>query len=217
MKLNTQLVVFDVDGTLTKHSSVWWRLHQHFDTTIEGKLYYDQYFAGEIDYDTWADLDAGLWKGKTLEEVMKVVEATQLTLGAKETIQTLKDHDLKTAILSGGLDVMANDIGRRVGIDYVLTNILRHENGILTGEVDNLVAWGGKADVVRQLNKHFKIPLENTAFVGDGRNDMSVFEVVGLSIAFNPEDQDVADAANIVVRDDDLRAIVPHVISEFLQ
>jgi phosphoserine phosphatase len=215
--LDTQLVVFDVDGTLTKHSSVWWRLHQHFGTTDEGKLYYDQYFAGEINYDTWADLDAGLWKGESLEEVMKVVEATQLTLGAKEAIKTLKDHDLKTAILSGGLDVMANDIGRRVGIDYVLTNILRHKDRILTGEVENLVAWGGKADVVRQINKHFEIPLEKTAFVGDGRNDMSVFKVVGLSIAYNPEDQDVADAANFVVRADDLRAILPHVISEFPQ
>lgn len=215
--MDIQLVVFDVDGTLTKHSSVWWRLHQHFGTTVEGRLYYDQYFAGAIDYGTWADLDAGLWKGKTLDEVMTVVEATQLTLGAEEAIKTLKEHDLKTAILSGGLDVMANDIGRRVGIDYVLTNILRHEDGILTGEVENLVAWGGKADVVQQINKHFEIPLEKTAFVGDGRNDMSVFKVVGLSIAYNPEDQDVADAANVVVHDDDLRAIVPHVISEFPQ
>ena len=215
--MDIQLVVFDVDGTLTKHSSVWWRLHQHFGTTVEGRLYYDQYFAGAIDYGTWADLDAGLWKGKTLDEVMTVVEATQLTLGAEEAIKTLKEHDLKTAILSGGLDVMANDIGRRVGIDYVLTNILRHEDGILTGEVENLVAWGGKADVVQQINKHFEIPLEKTAFVGDGRNDMSVFKVVGLSIAYNPEDQDVADAANVVVLDDDLRAIVPHVISEFPQ
>lgn len=215
--MDIQLVVFDVDGTLTKHSSVWWRLHQHFGTTEEGKQYYDKYFAGEINYDMWADLDAGLWKGKTLDEVMKVVTATQLTPGSEEAIQTLKDHDLKTAILSGGLDIMANDIARRVGIDYVLTNILRHEKGILTGDVDNLVAWGGKADVVHQINKHFEIPLEKTAFVGDGRNDMSVFKVVGFSIAFNPEDQDVANAANVVVRDDDLRAILPHVISEFQQ
>jgi phosphoserine phosphatase len=194
---------------------VWWRLHEHFGTTVEGKQYYEQYFAGEITYDQWADLDAGLWKGKTLEEVMKVVGATQLAPGAKEAIQALKNQGLKTAILSGGLDIMANDIGRRVGIDYVLTNTLHHQDGILTGEVDNLVAWGGKADVVHQINEHFKIPLEKTAFVGDGRNDMSVFKVVGLSIAYNPEDQDVADAANLVIRIDDLRAILPHVISEF--
>ncbi len=215
MRLDIELVVFDVDGTLTKHSSVWWRLHEHFGTTLEGKLYYDQYFAGEISYDQWAELDVELWKGKALEEVMKVVEATQLAPGAKEVIQALKEHNVRTAILSGGLDVMANDIGRRVGIDYVLTNSLHHENGILTGEVENLVPWGGKADEVHHINEHFGIPLEKTAFVGDGRNDISVFKVVGLAIAYNPEDQEVADAANIVIQEDDLRSILPHVIPGF--
>ena len=206
-----------MDGTLTKHSSVWWRLHEHFDTTVEGKQYYDQYFAGEITYDQWADLDAALWKGKSLDEVMKVVRATQLAPGAKETIQTLKEYDIKTAILSGGLDIMANDIGRRVGIDYVLTNRLHHKAGTLTGAVENLVAWGGKSEVISQINGHFGIQPENTAFVGDGRNDVSVFKVVGRSIAYNPEDQEVADAADVVIREDNLRAILPHVIPAFRQ
>ena len=217
MSLDIQLVVFDVDGTLTRHSSVWWRLHEHFGTTVEGKLYYDRYFAGEITYEQWADLDAALWKGKALEEVMEVVKATQLAPGAKEVIKALKENNLKTAILSGGLDIMANHIGQRVGIDYVLTNILHHRDGVLTGEVDNLVAWGGKADVISQITGHFGIPLKETAFVGDGRNDMSVFKVVGFSIAFNPEDQEVAETADIVIRQDDLRAILPHLISESLQ
>jgi phosphoserine phosphatase len=215
--LDIQLVVFDVDGTLTKHSSVWWRLHELFETTVEGKLYYDQYFAGDISYDDWADLDAGLWKGRTLEEVMKVVQSTQLSPGAKETIQTLNDKGLKTAILSGGLDIMANEIGRQLGISFVLTNILHHQDGILTGKVDNLVAWGGKADSIQQICNHFEIPLEKTAFVGDGRNDVSVFKVVGLSIAYNPEDQEVADAADVVIHEDDLRVIIPYVISGFPQ
>lgn len=217
MRLDIRLVVFDVDGTLTKHSSVWWRLHEHFGTTREGKLFYDQFFAGAITYDEWADLDAGLWKGKTLSEVMKVVHSTQLALGAEEVIRILKDHHLKTAILSGGLDIMANDIGQRVGIDYVLTNKLYHKDGILTGEVKNRVAWGAKSEVISQISSHFSIPLEKTAFVGDGRNDMSVFEVVGLSIAFNPEDLEVADAADVVIRNDDLRAILPYVIPGYLQ
>ena len=38
--MNVRLVVFDVDGTLTQHSSVWWRLHELFGTTKEGKLYF---------------------------------------------------------------------------------------------------------------------------------------------------------------------------------
>ncbi len=186
-----------------------------FGTTKEGKHYYDQYFAGEITYDQWADLDAALWKGKPLKRVMETVHATKLVQGADETIQVLKNHGIDTAILSGGLDIMADDIAKRLGIDYVLTNRLHHKDGILTGTVDNLVAWGEKTQEILKINEHFDVPLENTAFIGDGRNDMGVFSIVGLSIAINPESPDVAAAADIVIEDDDLRAILPYIISEY--
>ena len=208
-----ELVVFDVDGTLTRHSSIWWRLHEHFKTTEEGQKFYNQYFAGEISYQEWADLDAGLWTGKPLSEVIRVVEETKLVEGARETVQALKENGIHTAILSGGLDVMANSIAERVGIDYVLTNRLLHENGILTGAVDILVGWGEKINEVEQITAHFNIPLESTAFVGDGRNDLSVFSVVGLSIAFMPEDQEVAAGAMVQIKEPDLRFILPYVIS----
>jgi phosphoserine phosphatase len=212
--LTIKLVVFDVDGTLTRHSSIWWRIHELFGTTEKGKLYYDQYFTGEITYDQWADLDAGLWKGKPVSRVMEDVRAAKLVPGAIETVQALKDHGIVTAILSGGLDIMADDIASRVGIGYVLTNKLHHSDGILTGTVDNLVAWGGKAKEIGKINEHYGVPLEETAFIGDGRNDVSVFSIVGLSVAYNPEHPDVADAADVVILEEDLRAILPHIKSK---
>ncbi|MFW9816412.1 MAG: HAD family hydrolase [Candidatus Thorarchaeota archaeon] len=213
--MSIRLVVFDVDGTLTKHSSIWWRLHELFGTTVKGKIYYDQYFAGEISYDQWADYDAALWKGKPVEPVIETVRAAKLVPGALETISILKENKIDSAILSGGLDIMADEIGRRLGIDYVLTNKLHQRDGLLTGTVDNLVAWGEKAKEIGKITDHFGVSLDETAFVGDGRNDVSVFEIVRLSIAFNPEDQQVADAADVVVREDDLRSILPHIISGF--
>lgn len=209
-----KLVVFDVDGTLTCHSSIWWRLHEHFGTQKEGKYYYDQYFAGKINYDQWADYDAGLWKGQSLDEVLRVVRETELMPGAKEAIQTLKQNGIHVAILSGGLDVLADDIGKRLGIEYVLTNRLLSSDGILTGRVENLVAWGEKSKEIANVADHFGVNLEETAFVGDGRNDVSVFKHVGLSIAFKPEDDEVAKAANIAVYENDLRSIVSHILGE---
>lgn len=213
--LEIKLVVFDVDGTLTQHSSVWWRLHELFGTTKEGRVYFDQYFSGEINYQQWADYDAALWKGQPLDRVMEVVHNTHLVEGAEETIKILKEHGIKTAILSGGLDIMADDIARRVGIDYVLTNKLIHSNGYLTGTVENVIGWAEKAKFIHKIFNHFSVSSTETAFVGDGRNDMSVFSVVGLSIAFNPTEKDVADAANVVITENDLRAILPYVISEY--
>jgi len=212
--VTVRLVVFDADGTLTQHSSIWWRLHEVFGTTREGKLYYDRFFAGEITYDEWADLDAALWKGRPLSVVEQVVRETELVPGAEETVAALHNAGLKTAILSGGLDILANDIGRRLGIDYVLTNRLIHRDGVLTGEVESLVGWGDKDCAVRTIAKHFGVSLRETAFVGDGRNDLSAMAVVGLAIAFMPETEEVARAADVVVHENDLRAILPHIIPQ---
>jgi phosphoserine phosphatase len=217
VNLRIKLVVFDVDGTLTQHSSVWWRLHELFDTTNEGRIYFDQYFAGEIDYKQWADYDTALWKGQPIDRVMEVVRNTQIVDGAVEAISTLREHNIKTAILSGGLDIMADDIARRVGIEYVLTNKLIHRNGYLTGTVENVIGWAEKAKYIHRIFDYFKVAPEESAFVGDGRNDISVFSVVGLSIAFNPSDQDVAKAAEVVVSENDLRAILPYIIPEYRQ
>lgn len=210
--MDIRLVVFDVDGTLTQHSSIWWRLHELFDTTKEGRIYFDQYFAGEINYQQWSDLDAALWTGKPLSVVLEAVKATKLVEGARETIQTLSENGINTAILSGGLDVMAESIAKRVGIDFVLTNKLLHRDGKLLGSVENIVGWAEKAEHIHTILEHFNVTLEQTAFVGDGRNDLSVFSVVGLSIAFNPKEDEVASAADVVIRENDLRAILDYII-----
>ncbi len=207
-----QLVVFDVDGTLTTHKSIWWRLHEAFGTTEEGGAYFDLYFSGKISYQQWADLDAGLWKGRPVEKVMDIVRATAISPGAEDAIRSLHENGIHTALLSGGLDLMANHVASKLGVEYTLTNKLLHVDGILTGEVEVLVGWGEKIREIEIINEHFSIPPEDTAFVGDGKNDVSVFSVVGLSVAFNPEDEEVAQAADVVIRNNDLRAILPFIL-----
>lgn len=203
-----KLVVFDVDGTLTKHSSIWWRLHEHFGTQDAGKKYYDMYFAGEIDYYEWAHLDAMLWKDQPIKEVEEIVRETALTDGAVEATAELRRRGIHLAILSGGLAVLANEIAGRLGIEHVLTNRLIVRDGKITGEVEVLVGWTEKATQVKQIADHFGVSLEETAYVGDGRNDVSAFRVVGLSIALAPERPEVAAAADVVIEKKDLREIL---------
>ncbi|MFX1451434.1 MAG: HAD hydrolase family protein, partial [Promethearchaeota archaeon] len=44
--------------------------------------------------------------------------------------------------------------------------------------------------------------------VGDNENDTSLFKVVGLSIALNPQNSIVAEAADIIIKGNDLRKIL---------
>lgn len=204
-----ELAIFDVDGTLTTHSSIWWRLHEHFGTENKGKEYFDRYFAGEIDYNEWAKLDASLWKGEAIGDARKLVKSSDLTPGAIETVESLRNDGIKFAIVSGGLDIAANYIGSILDIDCVVTNRLLHKNGKITGEVDVQVGWGAKGTVIQTIADHFDVSLEHTAYIGDGRNDVSAFSHVGLSIAFCPEYEEVADAADVVIHENDLRLILP--------
>jgi phosphoserine phosphatase len=143
---------------------------------------------------------------------MEVVRTTQLRPGAKETISTLVESGIHVAVLSSGLDVLANDIGQRLGIDLVITNRLCHSDGLLTGKVEIRVGWHEKADELKNICNHFGIPLSETAFVGDGRNDISALKIAGLSIAYKPRYDEVSEAAMVTMYGDDLRMILSHIL-----
>ena len=57
-----------------------------------------------------------------------------------------------------------------------------------------------------------KIPWNRVAFVGDGMNDISSFALVGIAIAFNPENNTVTQAAKHIVVED-MRGILPLLVS----
>ena len=56
------------------------------------------------------------------------------------------------------------------------------------------------------------VPLAAVAHVGNGANDIPVFQAIGWSVAFNPSSEAVAAAARAVVRTKDLRDALPHLL-----
>jgi Cof subfamily protein (haloacid dehalogenase superfamily) len=72
-------------------------------------------------------------------------------------------------------------------------------------------ARANKGDAVAALARHIGVPLENTAVIGDGANDVPMFERAGLSIAMGQADAAVRGAAMRVTAsnaDDGLAAAV---------
>jgi Cof subfamily protein (haloacid dehalogenase superfamily) len=55
-----------------------------------------------------------------------------------------------------------------------------------------------KGHAVRRLSELLGVPLAAIAVIGDGRNDMAMFAVAGLSIAMGNADQQVQEAADFV-------------------
>ncbi len=185
--MGIRLIAFDLEGTLVKSVSGWVELHKRFGTWEKGKEYAEMFFRGEIDYPTWAELDASLWKGHRREEIMEWVESVEYMDGAFELFQFLKERNFKIAILSSGLMCLARKVGQELGADYVFANELEFdEEGRITGKVRPYVDFEGKGAILRRLKEELKPEL--TVAVGDGYNDIPMFREADVSIAINPHE-----------------------------
>ncbi|WP_010477965.1 HAD-IB family phosphatase [Thermococcus zilligii] len=182
-----RLAAFDLEGTLVKSVSGWIELHKKFGTWEKGKEYAEMFFGGRIDYATWAELDASLWKGHTREEIFEWVGSVEHMEGAHELFDFLRENNFKTAILSSGLMCLARKIADDFGADYVFANeLVFDENGVITGKVIPRVDFVGKGSILRALKE--ELSPELTVAVGDGHNDLSMFAEADVSIAINPHE-----------------------------
>ena len=207
-----ELVIFDMDGVLTDIISSWKYIHDYFDTTNERSVL--DYLKGKIDDSEFIRRDVLLWKenGKltTKKKLAEILSEVPLITGAKECLISLRNSKIKTAIISAGLDILANKVGKELGIDFILANgVKTDEEGRLNGEGEIGVRLMYKDLSVKSLSEKLNIPLNRIAAVGNSCYDIPMFEVSGLGIAFNPEDECVRDAADIIVEGKNLCNILP--------
>ena len=207
-----RLVVFDVDGTLMKVVSSWQFLHEQLGTWDRGKQYAEQFFRGAITYEDWARLDASLWRGLKLERVRQIVDSIPYTYGAQDVITTLRRNGFKVVLLSAGLSLVTERIEREIGVDDSLANDLKVEDGLLTGEVKPNVSVDNKDAALLRMLKKFDLRIDECAAVGDDETLIPLFETVGLSIAFNPRSRVVEERADVVVKGEDLREVLPFLL-----
>ena len=155
--------------------------------------------------------------GKDLLEIFRDIP---LQRDVEKVVKKLKKEDIITAIATDGYQFVADDLRKRLGIDYAFANTLITEKGIITGEVvlhnTNLtedfigheVYSICKSCVLEQLCNKFGITEDETIAVGDGMVDICMLEKAGLGIAFNAPDI-VQKHADIVT--DNMKVILKYI------
>jgi len=200
-----KLVSFDLDGCLTEKDDSWGVIHRYLGVWDRAQKHRQMFFAGEINYQKWADLDVGLWKNTHVNEIKKILRRIKVHPHIQTVVQDLKQHHLILVILSSGLSFFANQIKDDYNFDYAIANAPQVDPaGRLTGKIKVGVSFDDKDLVLQRFLEPLNIQLEECIAVGDGENDIPLFKKVGFSIAFNPVNDLVAQAANVVVREGDL-------------
>jgi phosphoserine phosphatase len=204
-----RVVVFDLDGTLTKIHSVWQFLHERLGTWDRGSVNAERFRAGEISYEDWARLDAECWRGQPVKEILRVLEDIEYTRGARETAEFLRNEGFRTAIVSAGLTVLSRKVRNDLGIDLDVANELHAEKGVLDGGVTVRVDVGNKPKIIDEMVWLLGAEMKQAAVIGD--NEFDIHPHAGLRIAFNPKNPKARSAAQVVIESDDLAEILPHI------
>jgi phosphoserine phosphatase len=203
-----------MDGVLTDSLSSWRYIHQHYGTNNERSV--DAYLKGDITDHEFIKRDVSLWKNQqrfpTEETIRQILDEIPLLTGGEEFIRFLHDHHVQTAIVSAGLDILADKVAKQLNIDFVFANgIKTDDDGRLTGEGVVRVQLMHKERTVQKLAQQLEIPLENCAAIGNSCFDIPMFETCGIGIAFNPEDDCVRQSADTVVEGKNIEDLIPFI------
>ena len=209
------LVAFDMDGVLVDYSSCWTWVHHHFGVDNEPALL--SFVNGEIDDREFMRRDIALWRAKNpqldMEGLRCILEPLPFNEGIRETVAVLKQRGIKTVIVSGGLDIVAERIAERYGFDdFIANGVEADRSGRLTGEGILRVELLNKRLALESLLRKYSVIPERAACVGDSFIDIPMFRACGMSIAFNPLDRRVSESATQVVRDRNLNAVLPFIL-----
>ena len=139
-----------------------------------------------------------LLKGIKKEEITNLIKKIKINEGVESVIKTMNNYGHHTMLISGGYDLIANTIGKKIGFKEIRCNTLEIVNDKLTGNLKNVILdKKGKLSHVQNTIKKLNIKKILTLAVGDGDNDIDMIKYSGLGIAWNAYEQvrSVADVS----------------------
>jgi len=198
------LAIFDVEGVLydeeylpilaeklNKESEIW-------EITKQG-------IQGKINWEDGLRTRVAALKGLDEKTCQEVADSLPIMTGAKEACRVLKETGWKIMAVSGGFTLMMGRLKEELGLDYVYCNELIFKDGKLDGvkiNVDSDKSTSAKIKIQEWGEKK-----EDIVCVVDGANDVKLFDICGLGIAYRAQDI-VKDLATTTLEVKDLSKIL---------
>ncbi|WP_333803089.1 phosphoserine phosphatase SerB [Sulfurospirillum sp.] len=202
-----KLCVFDFDSTLMDGETIDFLAKEH-GVEKEVSMITEAAMRGELDFFESLTTRVGLLKGMNARKAEEICHALPLMKGAYEAIAGLKAKGYTVVVFSGGFRIATTPAKEILGFDADFANVLHSRDGHLSGLVGGDMMFGfSKGDMLRRVQNLLHISYENTIAVGDGANDISMFECAAKKVAFCAKPI-LKNAANIVIDEKDMRNLL---------
>ena len=198
------LIIFDVEGVLydeeylpilaeklNKEDEIW-------EITKQG-------IQGKINWEEGLRTRVAALKGLDEKTCQDVSDALPIMTGAKEACRVLKAAGWKIMAVSGGFTLMMGRLKEELGLDYVYCNELVFKDGKLDDVIINVDSDKAKSAKIKIAEWGEK--KEDIVCVVDGANDVKLFDICGLGIAYRAQDL-VKDLATTTLEEKDLSKIL---------
>ena len=142
---------------------------------------------GELDFAQSLRQRVALLKGLQESDLMRVLnERLKLNPGVKEWVETCKNNNITTLLVSGGFTFFAERVKAMLGLDHAVSNSLEIIDGKLTGHIlGDIVDAQVKADELTKLRDRLGLTVAQTLAIGDGANDLKMMAAAGVGVAYH--------------------------------
>ena len=201
---NQLLAIFDVEGVLydgeylpilaeklNKEKEIW-------DITKKG-------IQGLINWEDGLKKRVDALKGLSIDVCQEVADELPIMHGAKEACKSLKNAGWKIMAVSGGFTIMTDRLKQELELDYVFSNELIFKDGVLDDVKINVDS--DKAKSAKIKIEEWEQNKEEIVVIVDGANDIKLFDICGLGIAFRAQDI-VKELATETLEEKDLSKII---------
>ena len=147
-----------------------------------------------------------LLEGIRYETCVEVADSLPIMTGAREACSALKQAGWKVMAVSGGFTIMTDRLSKELNLDYVFSNELIFKNDKLDGVKINVDSDKAKSAKIK-INE-WNEKKDDTVVIVDGANDVKLFDICGLGIAYRAQDI-VKDMATVSLEEKDLSKIIP--------
>ena len=208
---NQLLVIFDVEGVLYDEEYLP-ILSEKLNKEDEIWKITKQGIQGKINWEEGLRTRVAALKGLDKKICQEVADSLPIMTGAKEACRVLKAAGWKLMAISGGFTLMMDRLQKELDLDYVYSNELIFKDGKLDGvkiSVDSDKSKSAKMKIVEWGEKR-----KDIVCVVDGANDVKLFDICGLNIAYRAQDL-VKDLATIILEEKDLSKILDIINQHF--